>query len=471
MTARVHPSAPPATTNSPIVTAYRQQTPGSAALATRAREIFPSGIVHDARRLDHYEIYVTHAAGARKWDVDDNEYVDYYGGHGALLLGHTHPVVTESVQRQLERGTHYAACHELEVEWGELIKSMVPCAERVRFTSSGTEANLMAFRLARAYTGKTKLVRFTGHFHGWQDHSAFGYDSHFDGTATPGVLKEIAENVLLAPPDDIAATTNLLNGRDDVAAVILEPTGASFGVQPVGIDLINALRRVTAERDIVLIFDEVVTGFRISPGGAQAYYGVTPDLATYAKVVAGGLPGGAVAGRKQILDLLDFDAAKAGGFEKIGHHGTFNANPASAAAGIAALTFIREHDACNTASRQAAKLRQMLNGVFNELGVPWAAYGRHSAVFVYTNPDGDPVDPLHFDASTCPHEKLRRTGKGPVVAKLRLALLLNGVDISSKPGGLTSCVHSDGDLEHTEQAFRNALDMLRREGELAPAGA
>ena len=174
-----------APTNSPIVAAYRERTGGSARLAQRALEIFPSGIVHDSRRLDPYEIYVTHAAGARKWDVDGNEYVDYYGGHGALLLGHSHPLVVGAVQAQLTRGTHYAACHELEVQWGELIKSMVPCAERVRFTSSGTEANLMAFRLARAFTGKSKLVRFKGHFHGWQDHSAFGYDSHFDGSASP----------------------------------------------------------------------------------------------------------------------------------------------------------------------------------------------------------------------------------------------------------------------------------------------
>ncbi len=468
MTARTHEKAP---TNSPIVTAYRQQTAGSAALAARAREIFPSGIVHDSRRLDPYEIYVTHARGPRKWDVDGNEYVDYYGGHGALLLGHSHPAVIESVRHQLERGTHYAACHELEVQWGELIKSMVPCAERVRFTSSGTEANLMALRLARAYTGKSKLVRFVGHFHGWQDHTAFGYDSHFDGTAPPGVLREIAENVVLAPPDDVAATTRLLNGRHDIAAVILEPTGASFGMQPVGRELIETLRRVTAERDIVLIFDEVVTGFRISPGGAQAYYGVTPDLASYAKIVAGGLPGGAVAGRKRLLDLLDFDAAEAGGFEKIGHHGTFNANPASAAAGIAALTYIQEHSACETASRQAAKLRRMLNAVFDELDVPWAAYGAHSAVYLYTNPDGDPLDPLQFDAFACPHEKLRRTGKRGVVGKLRLALLLHGVDISSKPGGLTSCVHGDTDLEQTVEAFRRALHMLRQESELAPASA
>ncbi len=458
-------------TNSPIVSAYREKTAGSAKLSSRAREVLPSGIVHDSRRLDPYEIYVTHASGARKWDVDGNEYVDYYGGHGALLLGHSHPVIVDAVTRQLERGTHYAACHELEIQWGELIQSLVPCAERVRFTSSGTEANLMAFRLARAYTRRTKLVRFAGHFHGWQDHGAFGYDSHFDGSPSPGVLKEIADNVLLATADDVDATAKLLNERDDIAAVILEPTGASFGLQPLAPSLLETLRGITTRRGIVLIFDEVVTGFRVAPGGAQSYYGVTPDLATFAKVVAGGLPGAAVTGKKEILDLLDFDAAAAKGFEKISHHGTFNANPASAAAGVAALTFIRDNGACETASEQAAKLRKLLNEIFFELGVAWAAYGLHSAVYVYTNPDGDDLDPQTFDALKYPVAKLRGMKRGGLVQKLRLALLLNGVDISSKPGGLTSCVHGDTDIEQTAEAFHRALKMLRDEGELKRAAA
>ncbi|MDX1515053.1 MAG: aminotransferase class III-fold pyridoxal phosphate-dependent enzyme [Gammaproteobacteria bacterium] len=456
----------PDATNSPIVGAYRARTAGSAGLAEKARGIFPSGIVHDARRLDPYEVYVTHASGARKWDVDGNEYIDYYGGHGALLLGHSHPAVVEAVARQLARGTHFAACHELEIEWGELIQSMVPCAERIRFTSSGTEANLMAFRLARAFTGKPKLVRFAGHFHGWQDHAAFGYDSHFDGSPSPGVLPEIADNVLLAPAQDIDETRRLIEERDDIAAVILEPTGASFGLQPVAPALLGELRTITQQRGIVLIFDEVVTGFRVAPGGAQAYYGVTPDLATFAKVVAGGLPGAAVTGRRELLELLDFDAAAAKGFEKISHHGTFNANPASAAAGIAALRYIRDQGACETASRQAAKLRAALNETFAALAIPWAAYGTHSAVYVYTNPDGDALDPGEFDPLDCPVEKLRGMKRRGLVRKLRLSLLVNGVDISAKPGGLTSCVHADTDLEQTVEAFRRALGMLRDEGEL-----
>ena len=165
-------------TNSRIVAAYREKTPGSSRLADQAREIFPSGLTHDSRKLDPYGLYVDRAQGSRKWDVDGNEYVDYFGGHGALLLGHNHPEVVKATQEQLALGTHYGAGTELEVRWGDLVKKLIPCAEKVRFTSSGTEANLMAFRLARAFTGRNKIVRFLGHFHGWQDHVAFGVGDH-----------------------------------------------------------------------------------------------------------------------------------------------------------------------------------------------------------------------------------------------------------------------------------------------------
>ena len=157
-----------------------------------------------------------------------------------------------------------------------------------------------------------------------------GVDDHFDGSATPGLLEEIAGNVLLASSEDIDGTRALLESRDDIAAVVLEPTGGSFGVLPLTADFVHMLRRVTAAQGIILIFDEVVTGFRVSRGGAQAHYGITPDLATFAKILAGGLPGGAVTGPEAILERLDFDAAKSKGFEKIGHQGTYNANPVCA---------------------------------------------------------------------------------------------------------------------------------------------
>jgi len=448
---------------SKIIAAYRERTTTSEALALRARQLLPSGIVHDSRHQEPYPIYVNRAKAAHKWDVDGNRYVDYYGGHGALILGHNNDAVIAAVHRQLDLGTHYAACHELELRWAELVVQLVPCAERVRFTASGTEANLMALRLARAYTGKSMLVRFKGHFHGWQDHLAFGFDSHFDGSPTPGVLQSIAENVLIAPPDDLQATLALLASRDDIAAIILEPTGASFGWSPMSRDFVAALREAATEHGIILIFDEVVTGFRVSPGGAQADFGIEPDLATLAKILAGGLPGGAVAGRKDILDLLDFKQAELNGREKIHHQGTFNANPVSAAAGIACLEIIAEGEACATATAQAQRLQSMLNKVFAEEDVPWAAFGDHSAIYFFTNPTGLDIDPMRFDPNALDAEVLRTGGKHPAVGKFRLALMLNGVDISGRPGGSTSCKHSEEDLERTTEAVREAMVMLKAE--------
>jgi glutamate-1-semialdehyde 2,1-aminomutase len=264
--------------NSPIVAAYVEATPGSAALHAQAAQRLPSGVVHDSRYTDPYPMYTERATGPRKWDVDGREIVDFYGGHGALILGHCHPDITAAAQRQLALGTHFGSCHALEVEWAGLIQEMVPCAERVRFTSSGTEATHMALRLARAFTGKPRILRFQRHFHGWHDHMAFGVDGHFDGSPTPGVLPEIAAEVLLVPPGDIAAVEQALDEHDDIAAVIIEPTGASTGAVPVSAEFLHGLRALTRQHGVVLIFDEVVTGFRVSPGGAQGALGVTPDL-------------------------------------------------------------------------------------------------------------------------------------------------------------------------------------------------
>ena len=365
---------------------------------------------------------------------------------------------------QLDCGTHYGSGHELEVRWGALVKKLVPCARKVRFTSSGTEANLMAFRLARAFTGRSKIVRFLGHFHGWQDHVAFGVSDHFDGSASTGVLPGIADNILLAPPDDIEATRRILEREDDIAAVILEPTGSAFGQVPLARDFVAELRRITEERGIVLIFDEVVAGFRASKGGAQEHFGITPDLATLAKILAGGLPGGAVCGRAEILDLLDFDLTAAKGVEKIGHQGTFNANPLSSAAGVATLEIVDTTDATQRAIEQAVKLRAQVNDVFADEGVPWAAYGQFSEIHFFTNGAGIDVSPTAFDPFAVKHPDFK--GDKTVMNRFRLALMVNGMDINGKLAGKVSCVHSDEDIAASAAAVRAAVHMLKEEGVL-----
>ena len=451
-------------TNSRIVAAYREKTARSAALAAEAREVFPSGLTHDSRYLDPYCLYVDRAQGARKWDVDGNEYVDFFGGHGALLLGHNHPDITGPVHAQMDKGTHYGSGTELEIRWGQLVKKLIPCAERVRFTASGTEANLMAFRLARAFTGRYKIVRFHGHFHGWQDHVAFGVTDHFDGSASTGVVPGIADEILLAPPDDIEETRRIIESHDDIAAVILEPTGSGFGQVPVTKDFVTELRRITEARGVLLIFDEVVAGFRASKGGAEEYFGIMPDLASLAKILAGGLPGGAVCGRKEILDLLDFEVMAAQGREKISHQGTFNANPLSAAAGVAMLEAVDRTDITQQAIGTARKLREKVNRVFEEERVPWAAYGQFSEIHFFTNPKGIDLKPSTFDPFAL--KRVDFKADKTMTTRFRLGLMVNGMDINGKLAGKISAVHSDADLDMAADAVRGAVHMLKAEGAL-----
>jgi len=451
--------------NSRILSAYRARTPGSAELAREAAGLFPSGVTHDSRHLEPYGVYVQRASGPHKWDVDGNKYVDFYGGHGALLLGHGHPAVTAAVAAALAEGTHFGASHPRELAWARAVQRLIPSAERVRFTSSGTEATLMAVRLARAFTGRPKLLRFQGHFHGWHDHMAAGYTSHFDGSATPGVLADVAANSILVPPNDLPALKAALD-RGDVAAAILEPTGSSFGQVPIGADFLRELRRMTEAAGTLLIMDEVVSGFRATRGGAQAAYGVRPDLSSFAKILAGGLPGAAVAGRKDILDQLDFAVSARAGKEKIQHQGTFNANPVSAAAGTAALTVIAETDVSDHASVTAGALRDAVNAVFAQENVGWGMYGTFSGFHTFLGAPGVIVKPGAFVAETQPMPVLKSQPAG-LAHKLRLALLVNGVDVNGRIGGFVSCTHTADDVATTAGAFREAVRMLRAEGELA----
>ena len=364
----------------------------------------------------------------------------------------------------LDRGTHFGANHEQEVRWAALVKQLVPSAERVRFTSSGTEATHMALRLARAHTGRPKVIRFVGHFHGWHDHMTAGHSSHFDGSPTPGVLPGVTDGLVLLPQNDTDALRATLEANSDIAAAILEPTGSHFGGHPVRLEFLHALRELTAEHGVVLIFDEVITGFRVSPGGLQAYHDIIPDMTTLAKIVAGGLPGGAVVGQKPILDQLDFEVAAATDREKIEHQGTFNANPLSSSAGIAALEIIAETDACERASDFAGRLRDGTNALFESEGVPWALYGTFSSLHTFLNPNGADIRATTFD----PFDHYESLGQKPphLLHKLRLALQLNGVDLNGNADGLTSAVHDDDDLERTVAAFGEAITLLRREGEL-----
>jgi glutamate-1-semialdehyde 2,1-aminomutase len=372
----------------------------------------------------------------------------------------------EAIERQVRLGTHWGSSHELEVRWAELVNRLIPCAARVRFTGSGTEASHLALRLARAFTGKSKIVRFVGHFHGWHDGVAPGAMSHFEGGVPAGIPAGLVDQTVLLPADDVGRVADTLEARDDVAAIILEPSGASWGQVPLPEGFIAGLRELTREHSVVLIFDEVITGFRWSRGGAQARYGITPDMCVLAKIVAGGLPGGAVAGRADIMDQLDAAAAKAAAREKIGHQGTFNANPLCAAAAVTTLSIVEKEDACDRAESTAAEIRHGMRRILVEEQIPWGVYGEASAFLIFQNPSRLKIDPTSFDPVRLGFKGLKGARNPDLAYRLRIAMLANGVDIMGAPGGLVSATHGAREAAQTLEAFRTSVRWLRAEGDV-----
>ncbi|MFB3818440.1 MAG: aspartate aminotransferase family protein [Candidatus Methylomirabilales bacterium] len=436
---------------------YIKRNPRSQALAAEAQQVIPGGITHDIRHLRPFPIAVERAKGSRKWTVDGQELIDYWMGHGALFQGHAHPGIAQAVREQVDRGTHYGACHEAEVRWAGLVRELVPSAEQVRFTASGTEATHLGLRLARAHTGRPKIVKFEGHFHGWHDGAMAGVKPPYDAPMSAGIPAEALGQTLLCPPNDLAALEALLGSRDDIAAVILEPGGGSSGTIPTDAAYLRGLRALTQRHGVVLIFDEVITGFRYSPGGVQRLVGVTPDLTALAKILAGGLPGGAIVGRADIMSRLAFrDDAAWNRTQRVAHAGTYNANPLSAAAGVAMLAGIRDGEAHRRADAAAAHLRRELAAVWKRVGAPGCVYGE-SSIVNYT------LEATLCDGPRGSHGALQAIADPAVYHALRCALILHGVDICPLHGWV-STVHSDEDLERTVHAFEQALILLREDG-------
>jgi glutamate-1-semialdehyde 2,1-aminomutase len=435
---------------------YWQRFPASAELFARAKTAIPSGVTHDGRNFAPFPVYMSRAAGAYKWDADGNKLLDHWMGHGALLLGHNHPAVTQAVSEALARGTHLGACHEDEVEWAELVRRLVPSAEAVRFTMSGTESTMLALRDARAYTGKPKVIRFQGNFHGWHDYAMVGYQPPFDTPASAGVPEAVLGTMVTLPPADIEATTKALDSDDEIGTVILEPAGGSNGIVPPDIQFLVELRELTARRGVVLIFDEVITGFRWSPGGAQQYYGVTPDMTTMAKIVAGGMPGGAVAGKAEIMETQTFTGdAQHDRFQRVLQQGTFNCNLPSTAAGIAALKIVAEGEATEYSSRMGQVLRDGMNETLQRRGAAGAVSGECSVFHVMLG-EG-------LAEAVAQRDVARLMGGRGAAGPLRKAMLLEGVDFM-RTGGFTSVAHGEQEIELTLGAFDRAIERLQAEG-------
>ena len=436
---------------------YQVRFSGSAALHGRAAEVLAGGAAHDLWDTHPFPVYFERAKGPYKWDHENNRFIDFWTGHGAHLCGHAFEPVQEAVAIRLGMGTHLTAPAEAQIRWAEQVCTLVPSAERVRFTSSGTEATMLALRVARAHTGRRHVIKFDGHFHGWHDEVLSDYSERNAAGRHPlsGELRS------LFPCTDIAAACRRMEHRD-VAAAILEPGGGSSGALPWSPEDLRTLREAATRTGTVLVFDEVVSGFRYRPGGVQELAGVTPDLTALGKILGGGFPGAALAGAGEVMEVFGGEArAQHTNRAKVMHTGTFNANVLSATAGAAMLEAIADGSHQRRAERGAAALVAGINAAAESAGVDVHAY-HHSSIFhvlIGAREHGVALGP----SSAVPAHQERTAAAYDI---LRPALLLEGVDSHGSHGWVSS-THDEKVIDEAIDGFERALRRVR--GDLASA--
>ncbi len=457
-------------TSTNLMEAFAARRPKSAAMFEQAKKTLAGAVGHDLRYSLPMPIYIRRGSGGRKWDIDGNEYIDFLMGNGALLLGHADPEVVEAIVRTAALGTHFGNDHPLHIEWAELVQRLIPCAERVRFTNSGTEATQLALRIARASTGRNRILRFAGHFHGWHDDVVHGFQPPFEADGSLGVPPHVRQGLITIPDGDLNLLDETLSKHNDIAAVILEPSGASWGRVPIDVDWLRGVREATARRGVLLIFDEVVTGFRFSSGGAQKLYGVTPDLCCLAKVMAGGMPGGAVAGREPVMRVFDITGdPHHDRHQRVVHFGTFNASPTAAAAGIVALRRVADGTAIAQADAAALRLRSGWGAVLERHGIAGYVYGPASTFHVYFETDLDRVRQARSRRDLHTTDAARLKGMpGRLIAQYQLRMRFGGVDNMSSTGGLTCAAHTPDGIDRATAVFEQTVIALRDEKLIFP---
>ncbi len=430
-----------------VIDDYVASRPRSKQLHERALQHFPAkGVTHVGRTWEPFGPYMTHAQGSRIWDIDGHEYIEYRNGHGALILGHGHPAIVRAIQEQAVRGTIYSASHEMEVEWAELIKSMVPTAERIEFFACGQEANIMGIRLARAFTSRTRMLRFEENFHGWGDELA--------APDTPGVINQ---EVRVIPMHDLDVLEKEL-ATEQYAVVLTEGGGAHMAGQvPWERDFIAAVGSLADKYGTIWLLDEVVTGFRDSPAGWGGLMGLKPDLTTFGKSVAGGLPAGVLTGRADVMDML---APKPQPERWIPHSGTWNAMPIVCAAGIAAGKLLRDGSIQKQVNEMGAYMRETANRALASSGYNWRLYGR-SILHVYFGPVEFEVD----DHANPPTRDMRKMLVGSdEKRKLGVYLLHHGVHTHKGMAFILSAAHTKDDVDITVDALIRAIRDAMTEG-------
>jgi glutamate-1-semialdehyde 2,1-aminomutase len=420
-------------------------------LLERARRRLPGGVLGTSRYADDVGFVVKHGKGSKIYDVSGREYIDYVMASGPMVLGHAHPAVVAAVRAQLEGGTTYFMVTEPIIELAEEICRAVPCAEQVRFTSTGSEATFFALRVARTARGRDKILKFEGGYHGSHDYSMMSSTPRSpkafpapvpDSSGIPHVLEG---EVLIAPYNDLATVEGIVaTHADELAAVIIEPFQRLIPPQP---GFLPGLREITRRHGVLLVFDEVVTGFRLAYGGAQEYYGVVPDIACVGKIVGGGFPLAAVCASEELM--RPFDPGQDGTGDFISQSGTLNGNPIAAVAGLATLAELRKPGAYETLHGTGQRLMAGLAEVARRSGLPAQVVG----------------EPVVFDvlftAEPVTDYRSLQKADGALARAFTTELIKRGV-VKNTQKMYMSLAHSDADVAKTLEACEDAFKALPR---------
>ena len=410
-------------------------------LFKEAQNYLPGGVDSPVRAYKPYPFFAKEAGGSKIIDVDGNSYIDYCLAYGPLVLGHANEKIMEKVAEQLKIGSAYGVPTENEIKLAKLVIKKVPCAEMVRFVNSGTEATMSAIRLARAVTDKKKIIKFEGSYHGAHDYVLVKSGSGAVGLPdSPGVPEDTTKNTVLIPFNDEEAVVDLIKREgNDIAAVIVEPIMGNVGFIPPKRDYLKFLREITSQNNIILIFDEVITGFRIAEGGAQEYFGVTPDLVTFGKILGGGFPIGALAGKKEFMEMI----APAG---NVYQAGTFNGNPVSITAGLAMLNQLND-DFYAESERKGNLIRTGIQDILADNNLNFKVAGLSSMFQLYFT-DKEVYD--YTSAKSADTEKFNQYFQ---------TLLKNGVFIP--PSQFECCfissMHDNEDIQKTLEAVEKGV--------------
>ena len=421
----------------------------SSALFKKASGLIPGGVNSPVRSFKPYPFFTEYAKGSKLRDVDGNKYVDYCMAYGAIIFGHSHPPVLEAVKKQLESGTVYGTPTEAEVDLAQLITDHVPCADMVRLANTGAEATMHAIRLARGFTGKPKLLKFEGCYHGAHDSVLVKAGSGATTFGVPnslGIPENTAKNTVVLPYNDIETLKQTAEGLgDDLAAIIVEPVIGNMGVILPSEAFLTELKRTAEKCRALLIFDEIITGFRLALGGAEEYYGVRPDIVTLGKVLGGGFPISAVVGKKKVMESF----SPLGGVYEAG---TFSGNPISVSAAIATLSELKKQRSrlYNNLEGSTSKLVKNLRELFTDKNLQ-VQINQVASMFT-----------IFFTNTYVTDSKKALTSDKTKFNSFHQSLLRKGVFFP--PSQFETCfvssAHTEEDLEHTVEAVASALNEL-----------